>query len=244
MGSAVKAGGDAVVGKPGSESEESAAAGRARSVSEPMQLTLQAAAQIRGLIIEGALLPGQKIRQVDLAEQIGVSRSPLREALRTLESEGVVTYETNRGYVVARLERSDLAEIYRMRELLEGELLRSIAKPDKATLDALARYNDEMIAAVGQGDIAAVLRANRDFHFTIFELSPLNQFKREIQRLWQLSEGYLAWWWRLPHVTTRISQEHKQIIKALRKYDREALVELFDAHRVGGHESSPLLGRA
>ncbi|MFE4956043.1 GntR family transcriptional regulator [Streptomyces sp. NPDC056653] len=210
-----------------------------------MQLTLQAAAQIRGLIIEGVLLPGQKIRQVDLAEQIGVSRSPLREALRTLESEGVITYETNRGYVVARLEPSDLAEIYRMRELLESELLRSIAKPDKATLDALVEYNDEMIAAVGRGDIAAVLRTNREFHFTIFELSPMNQFKREIQRLWQLSEGYLAWWWRLPHVTTRISQEHKQIIKALRKHDCEALVDLFNQHRAGGHEGVlPRLGRS
>lgn len=217
----------------------------AQSASEPMQLTLQAAAQIRGLIIEGVLLPGQKIRQVELAEQIGVSRSPLREALRTLESEGVVAYETNRGYVVARLEPSDLAEIYRMRELLESELLYSITKPDKATLDALTRCNEEMIAAVKRGDIAAVLRANREFHFTIFDLSPMNQFKREIRRLWQLSEGYLAWWWRLPDVTTRISQEHTQIIKALRKFDRDALVKLFNSHRVGGHQGVlPLIGRA
>ncbi|MFD8818687.1 GntR family transcriptional regulator [Streptomyces sp. NPDC059627] len=210
-----------------------------------MQLTLQAAAQIRGLIIDGVLLPGQKIRQVELAEQIGVSRSPLREALRTLESEGVVSYETNRGYVVARLEPSDLAEIYRMRELLESELLRTIAKPDKATLDELTQFNKDMIAAVRQGDIAAVLRANREFHFTIFELSPMNQFKREIRRLWQLSEGYLVWWWRLPDVTTKISQEHTQIIRTLRKYDREALVELFNEHRVGGHQGVlPLIGRS
>jgi DNA-binding GntR family transcriptional regulator len=69
----------------------------------PTQLTLLAAAQIRGLIIDGVLLPGEKIRQADLAAKIGVSRSPLREALRTLESEGVVSYEINRGYVVARL---------------------------------------------------------------------------------------------------------------------------------------------
>jgi DNA-binding GntR family transcriptional regulator len=64
-----------------------------RTGSEPLQLTLQAAAQIRGLIIDRVLLPGEKIRQVDLAERIGVSRSPLRAALRTLESEGVVNYE-------------------------------------------------------------------------------------------------------------------------------------------------------
>ncbi|MFD0068247.1 GntR family transcriptional regulator [Streptomyces sp. NPDC056910] len=215
-----------------------------RAVSEPVQLTLQAAAQIRGLIIEGVLLPGQKIRQVDLADRIGVSRSPLREALRTLESEGAVTYELNRGYVVARLTPADLAEIYRMRELLESELLRSIVKPDKATLDMLGQYNDEMIAAVRRGDIAGVLRANREFHFAIFGLSPMSQYKREIQRLWQLSEGYLIWWWQLPDVTTRISQEHKQIIRALRKFDREALVELCDSHRFGGHEAVGIpLGR-
>ncbi|MFC9538227.1 GntR family transcriptional regulator [Streptomyces sp. NPDC056975] len=215
-----------------------------RAVSEPVQLTLQAAAQIRGLIIEGVLLPGQKIRQVDLADRIGVSRSPLREALRTLESEGAVTYELNRGYVVARLTPADLAEIYRMRELLESELLRSIVKPDKATLDMLGQYNNEMIAAVRRGDIAGVLRANREFHFAIFGLSPMSQYKREIQRLWQLSEGYLIWWWQLPDVTTRINQEHKQIIRALRKFDREALVELCDSHRFGGHEAVGIpLGR-
>ena len=73
--------------------------------SEPQQLTLEAAAQIRGLIIDRVLLPGEKIRQVELAERLGVSRSPLREALRTLESEGVVTYETNRGYVIATARR-------------------------------------------------------------------------------------------------------------------------------------------
>src|SRR5258708_40249706 len=86
--------------------------------AEPLQLTLQAAAQIRGLIIDRVLLPGEKIRQVELAERIGVSRSPLREALRTLESEVVVAYEVNRGYVVARLYDEHLAQIYRMPALL------------------------------------------------------------------------------------------------------------------------------
>src|ERR1700747_1025824 len=72
--------------------------------AEPLQLTLEAAAQIRGLIIDRVLLPGEKIRQVELADRIGVSRSPLREALRTLESEGVVAYGINRRYVVAKLD--------------------------------------------------------------------------------------------------------------------------------------------
>jgi DNA-binding GntR family transcriptional regulator len=204
--------------------------------SEPIQLTLQAAALIRGMVFDGALLPGEKVRQVELAERIGVSRSPLREALRTLESEGLLSYEMNRGYVVARLEPGDVAEIYHMRSLLERELMPSIARPDKGILDALEKHNAAMMTAIGLADIAEIMRANRDFHFTIFELSPMTQFRREIARLWQLSEGYRQWWWHIPDVAARIDREHKQIIAALHRFDLERLIELCDAHRVGGHE--------
>jgi DNA-binding GntR family transcriptional regulator len=204
--------------------------------SEPIQLTLLAAARIRGLIMDGVLLPGEKLRQLELAERIGVSRSPLREALRTLESEGILSYEVNRGYVVARLDPRDVAEIFRMRALLEGDLLRSIARPGQDVFDALARHHAAMMAAIGHDDIAEIMRGNRDFHFTIFELSPMRQFKREITRLWQLTEGYRGWWWHIPDAPARIDREHKQIISTLRRFDLDQLVELFDAHRVGGHQ--------
>ena len=202
---------------------------------EPQQLTLEAAAQIRGLIIDRILLPGEKIRQVELAERLGVSRSPLREALRTLESEGVVTYETNRGYVIARLGEEDLVQIFRMRGLLEGELLRTITRPGPEVLEQLKDLNDAMMAAIDVRNVAKLMQANREFHFTIFELSSLNQFRREVERLWQQSEGYSAqWWWRMPEARTRINAEHKSIIAALRKFDLDRLVELCDAHRTGG----------
>jgi DNA-binding GntR family transcriptional regulator len=205
--------------------------------SEPPQLTLEAAAQIRGLIIDRVLLPGEKIRQVELAERLGVSRSPLREALRTLESEGVVNYETNRGYVIARLGEEDLVQIFTMRALLEGDLLRTITRPEPAVLSRLKDLNDAMMAAIDARDVGAILRTNREFHFTIFELSPLNQFQREVERLWQLSEGYSAqWWWRMPEARTRINREHKAIIAALRKFDLDRLVELCEAHRTGGFD--------
>jgi DNA-binding GntR family transcriptional regulator len=208
--------------------------------SEPVQLTLRAAALIRGMVFDGVLLPGEKVRQVELAERIGVSRSPLREALRILESEGLLSYEMNRGYVVARLERGDVAELYHMRSLLEHELMRSIARPGDDVLDALEKHNETMMTAIGQDDIAEIMRANRDFHFTIFELSPMRQFQREIARLWQLSEGYRHWWWHLPDAAERIDHEHRQIIGALRQFDPERLIQLCDAHRVGGHEGIAL----
>jgi len=80
------------------------------------------------------------------------------------------------------------------------------------------------------------MRSNRDFHFTIFELSAMKQFRREIARLWQLSEGYRSWWWHLPDAAARIDSEHRQIIGALRQFDPERLIQLCDAHRVGGHD--------
>jgi len=207
--------------------------------AEPLQLTLQAAAQIRGLIIDRVLLPGEKIRQVELAERIGVSRSPLREALRTLESEGVVAYEINRGYVVARLDDDDLAQIHRMRAFLEDELLRTVKRPDAAVLNDLRDLNEKMMVAIDEGNIGEVLRYNREFHFTIFDLSSLNQFRREVRRLWQMSEGYsAAWWWRQPEARKSINTEHKAIISVLRKFDLDRLVEICATHRTSGLEQS------
>jgi DNA-binding GntR family transcriptional regulator len=204
---------------------------------EPLQLTLQAAAHIRGLIIDRVLLPGEKIRQVDLAERIGVSRSPLREALRTLESEGVVAYHVNRGYVVARLDDDDLAQIYRMRSMFERELLCTIKRPTAGVLTQLAGMNTDMMDAIDRRDFADVLRLNREFHFAIFELSPLNQFRREVERLWQLSEGYSTqWWWRTPEARTRIDTEHLEIIRLLGTFDLDRLVDVCESHRIGGHE--------
>jgi DNA-binding GntR family transcriptional regulator len=209
--------------------------------SAPLQLTLQAAAQIRGLIIDRVLLPGEKVRQVELAERLGVSRSPLREALRTLESEGVVTYELNRGYLVARLDDDDLAQIYRMRSLLESELLQTISEPAPGVPSRLVELNDAMMQAIDERNVAEVLRYNRDFHFAIFDLSPLVQFRREIGRLWHMSEGYSAsWWWRMPQARTRIDAEHKAIIAALEKYDVTQVIDLCAHHRVGGMERAVL----
>jgi DNA-binding GntR family transcriptional regulator len=211
----------------------------ATAEAEPLQLTLQAAAQIRGLIIDRVLLPGEKILQVELAERIGVSRSPLREALRTLEAEGVVAYEANRGYVVARVGDEDLAQIYRMRELLENELLRTVRRPDATMLSELRELNDKMMVSIDERDVAAVQRYNREFHFAIFDLSPLGQIRKEVARLWQMSDIYsAAWWRRQPEAKKRINAEHKAIISALRKFDVDKLVEICATHRTGGHERS------
>src|SRR5262249_58597129 len=87
------------------------------------------AAELRRAIMRGDLLAGEQIRQIDWARRLGVSQVPIREALKTLAAEGILTHGHNRGYFVARFGSSEVAEIYLMRRVLERELLQTIEWP-------------------------------------------------------------------------------------------------------------------
>ena len=85
--------------------------------------------EVRSRILRGDIAPGTPLRQEDLAASLGVSRVPVREALRILESEGHVTYIAHRGYRVAELDLDELAEIYHLRALIEDDLARRCPRP-------------------------------------------------------------------------------------------------------------------
>ena len=93
-------------------------------------------AALRADILDGTLAPGDQIVQESLADRYGVSRVPLREALKTLESEGQVAYYPHRGYFVTELSVADLLEVYRLRALLEAEAIRA-AVPSLAAIAGL-----------------------------------------------------------------------------------------------------------
>jgi DNA-binding GntR family transcriptional regulator len=201
--------------------------GVVEEAAETLQLASDAAEKLRGLISAQLLLPGEKIRQVEIAQQLGVSRSPLREALRTLESEGVVSYETNRGYVVTKLAMHDLAQIYRLRALIEDELLRSIGTPTPEAIAEAEHWADELEAGVEDGDSARVIRAHREFQVAIFSLSDRGLFRRELARLWNQAIAYRATYRWPPATMARIVKGHRQAIEALRDNDRKRLMSIY-----------------
>lgn len=194
-------------------------------------LTREAIEALRAMIVRRQLPPGAQIRQVELAGRLGLSRSPLRQALSALETEGLVTHEQQRGYFVARMSVDHLSQIYRMRELLETELLRTVRVPEAPELAALAARNDEIAAAMADGDVAGMLVANRAFHFGLFELSPLGAIRQDVERLWNTSEPYRATYLWLPTTRRRIIREHEQMLEALARGDRTRLVQIADRHR-------------
>jgi DNA-binding GntR family transcriptional regulator len=182
-------------------------------VDAPVQLASQAAAALREMILSGELLPGQKIHQVDVARKLGVSRSPLREALRTLEGEGLARYETNRGYVVTRLNMDELAEILQLRDVIEAELIAHISAPDEETLAKVRGLLAEIEAAVAARDFEALTNAVRQSRVVIYGLSHLPIFLAELERLWKMTDLYTA-----QHVMPpgqRVIKDHRGILEAL-----------------------------
>jgi DNA-binding GntR family transcriptional regulator len=208
-------------------------------MSTTADATSRAIDALRDLIAREVLPGGTQIRQEELARRLGLSRSPLREALRALESEGVVRHDTNRGYFVTRLSVAELRQVYLMRRLLETELLRTVEPLDDSALLGLEQLNDEVREAAAGAAVADVLVANRRFHDALFALSPLQLVAVHVRRLWNLSQPYQATYLWLPEIRGRVVAEHESMIAAIRAGDGHALVEVADAHR-GASESSVL----
>ena len=187
---------------------------------------------LRDDIVSGRLRPGTQIVQDDLAREYGVSRVPLREALKILEGEGQVTYYPHRGYFVTELSVDDLLEVYRIRYLLEAEAIaRAVDEISDDDIAYIAGVLDEVEEAGAAGDTTALTAANRAFHFAIFELSSQPRLTRMIRVLWDATDAYRAVYFRETVNRERVFDEHRAMLSALRRRDAAALIALREEHR-------------
>ena len=189
--------------------------------------------EIRDMIIAGEILPGQQIRQEHMAVRLGLSRLPVREGLRQLAADGLVVHERNVGYSVARLGRKDFQQVYLLRRLLETELIRSLELPNPGLAAELERLNVQLEAANTEMDIARTRELNKEFHFAMFRLSPLNLVVTETERVWDWAMPYQVVTIHESTGRNRIINEHHQMIEAVRSGGVDDLVALMDAHRRG-----------
>ena len=188
--------------------------------------------QLRVFLASGRLLPGQQLVQEDLAEDLGVSRVPIRESLKILEGEGHVTYHPNRGYFVTELSADDLIELYRIRQILEAEALaQAVVEVSDVDIADIEKILEQVEQAAELGDVHALSEANRAFHFSIIELSGMNRLSRLIRQLWDASDIYRTVYFRDSVNRERIRSEHREIIDALKARDAQALIRAQNAHR-------------
>jgi DNA-binding GntR family transcriptional regulator len=189
-------------------------------------------AELRAALTAGKLLPGQQLVQEDLADDLGVSRVPIRESLKILEGEGLVTYHPNRGYFVTELSTADLAEVYRIREILETEALnQAVVEVSDADIADIESILARVERASESGDVQELTEANRAFHFAIIELSGLSRLSRLIRQLWDASDIYRTVYFQDSVNRDRINVEHKKIIDALKSRDAAALIAAQNHHR-------------
>jgi DNA-binding GntR family transcriptional regulator len=188
--------------------------------------------ELRKAIVSGQLAPREPIRQDAIAQQLGVSRVPLREALKTLEAEGQVIYRPHRGYSVAELSLSDLLEVYRMRELLESEAATvAVRRFTDADLARIAEAQHDVETAEDSGDLLTMIAANRRFHFHLLEPSRMPRLLRTVRTLWDATDAYRAVYYNSDANRARVRREHKAITHAAAARDAEELVALLTEHR-------------
>ncbi|PNE21532.1 GntR family transcriptional regulator [Amycolatopsis sp. BJA-103] len=186
---------------------------------------------VRQAMVSGEIRPGDIYSAAALATRLGVSSSPVREALLTLVNQGLMEPVRNRGYRVVAMEEQDLDEIYEMRQLLEVPgTLSAAAKTGPADLERLGDLAGEIERAARENDVAGFLEADRRFHLALLSLAGNRRLLESIANLRDQTRLYglekLAESGRL----TGAAGEHREILAAIAARDWDALENLMHTH--------------
>jgi len=197
--------------------------------SKSSDLPAVIADEIRSLVTRGVFAPGLQLRQVDLASRFGASRVPLREALKLLTAEGVVAHDPNRGFFISVLSSDEARQLYRMRHLLESEVLSTVSWPSKEQLTALNDQLATLDKLMKSGDRAEWAIQHRHFYVTVFQLSPQKVLVHEVLRLLRMTDRYRSLGPR-DASENNVSSE-RNMVKALAARDRQRLLRVFEEDR-------------
>jgi DNA-binding GntR family transcriptional regulator len=200
----------------------------AGTLHRPKTVADRIADTLREGIARGALAAGTPLRQDDLAARFGFSRMPIRDALRQLEAEGLVTIHPTRGAAVARMDAVEIAEVYAIRSVLEAEALRlSVRHLVEADLAEAEAVLDQIDA---EPDVRRWGQLNRAFHLRLYGACGNSRLLALIEAQQNLADRYVRIL--LSSLDYRlISQtEHRAILAACRSRDTDAAVALLRRH--------------
>jgi DNA-binding GntR family transcriptional regulator len=187
--------------------------------------------EIREAIIDLRLAPGDPLREAAIASQLGVSKTPIREALTRLEQEGLVETTSFKGAVVSGYSPRDLEEIYELRALLEGAAVRAVA--DDASDETRAQLADLVSRSRGSrdvGDVAALAALLGAFDLIVYEQvtnrrirALIENLRAHLTRIGNLTEG-------IPGRVEASVEEHAAIVEAIMRHDADDAERLMRAH--------------
>jgi DNA-binding GntR family transcriptional regulator len=189
---------------------------------------------VRERILSGAYPEGEPLRQDAIADELGVSRIPIREALRQLEAEGLVVFNPHRGAIVSSLSLDEIEEVFALRADIESGLLRRAiplldAEHLRRAAEILARYEH----ALRVHDVLAYGELNWQFHSTLYDPAGRPVTLAIVQRLHHQSDRYLRMQLALTHGEHRANEEHRAILEAARRHDVRKGAALVREHILG-----------
>lgn len=209
--------------------------GRASAVGRPMADVVYES--LRDAVVEGRYEPGEKLIQEQVADQLGVSRTPVRDALNRLAHEGLVRAVHGSGYLVSDLTDQDITEVFQVRERLETLALgMSCGKLDRLQVARIRTLIEEM-AAADATDAGAQFDLNRRFHQAMIEPCGNRFLLMLLDQLWdhpvsrRITRSYI-------HDEENIGlmlDEHQRILQASLDDDRERLLHLSREHMTAGY---------
>lgn len=188
--------------------------------------------ELRGKILSRELKPAQRLLEVKIANEMGVSRTPVREALRRLANEGLVKIVPNSGARVASPSSHEMDNSYSVREYLENMSVELACRTgmDKRTLERLDGLVRDGDAAYDAGDVDAFLAANNDFHRIIAEAGKNYVLSEYVDNIIQRTNVYIYFYSKFVESDNKSSGEHRAILRAIAQRDRIGAQELMKQH--------------
>lgn len=181
---------------------------------------------LREWIMKGEFKPGERLKQNDIAERLGVSRMPVREAIQQLVTEGLVNMEPHRGAIVKEFSKEEIKELYFLRAKLEPMALREAYV--NLTSDDISKLLDLVERMIDFKDTAEFVELNIKFHKILIQKCPYNKLNFLIEGLWtgfpQLTPHLL------PNQLEVSNQEHKELVVALKEDKIELACEILETH--------------
>ncbi|RXZ70342.1 GntR family transcriptional regulator [Fusobacterium necrophorum] len=182
-------------------------------------------------IVNGKIQSGEKIIELEYAEKFGVSRTPLREALRMLELEGLVTNAEKGGVTVNYISKEDIEEIYKIRVALESIVLKEIIKKDESCLEALHSILEETRIALDENmESEALIEIFQRFNHELYEAANLKQVSKLIKHLNEYTKRFRVLCLKNEIRLKEAFLEHWNLVEALEKKDLEEALRINDKH--------------
>lgn len=211
-----------------------------KSPRDSRPLPVRVYEELRDLIVDGTLQADAQLVQEQIAEALGVSRTPVRDALQRLTHEGLVTWNPGRGYLVNELTGREVIEVYEVRRLLELEAARlSAGRHDSVIASRLTSLIEEM-AATPSDDVAAQFDLNRKFHRALVEPCNNRLLLKMLDTLWdhpinrRITRSYLQ----QAGSAEAMIAEHRELVAAALSGDDKVLTGLVKAHLSSGYDEA------